>query len=211
VQGSENAASAWVASRNDSYSNQRAALYGSTFSSSSLDGKFGKRGPNITCIVFGVLVFVIALGTGLGVGLGGGNEEPLPSVETQAPTLPLNISFFQSLVEDFYEDGGTVFEDTNSPQYQALFWLASNPESETLDVGRIRTLYALAVFYYNTNGENFVSYPTWSEQFGFLNSTTENICKWNNGWNEGDETRDPKGLWCDAATESKIERLYLCK
>ena len=40
--------------------------------------------------------------------------------ETAPPTLPGNIPFYPSLVEDFYDDGGIVFEDMKSPQYQAL-------------------------------------------------------------------------------------------
>ena len=154
-------------------------------------------------IVIGILVLVIVLATGLALGLDGNDESSTNSGnETVPPTLPGNVSFYQSLVEDFYDDGGMVFEDMNSPQYQALVWLASDQQSESLEVDRIRTLYALAVFYYSTNGEDFMSQTTWVERYGFLDSTSADICSWNNG-----DRNDPKGVWCDQSTQTKVEKL----
>ena len=63
--------------------------------------------------------------------------------------------------------------DTASPQYRAFQWVRSNPPSAVeLEINPLRFVqkYALAVFFYSTNGEN------WTESDGWL--TTQDECGW---------------------------------
>jgi Leucine-rich repeat (LRR) protein len=67
-------------------------------------------------------------------------------------------------------DNGTALQMQSTPQNNALKWLANNTNLGNYPDKRKIQRYALAVFYYSTNGDN------WSNNTGWLNN--ENECDW---------------------------------
>jgi hypothetical protein len=67
-------------------------------------------------------------------------------------------------------DNGTALQMQSTPQNNALKWLANNTNLGNYTDKRKIQRYALAVFYYSTNGDN------WSNNTGWLNN--ENECDW---------------------------------
>lgn len=164
-------------------------------------------------IIVGTIILVVGLGAGLAFGLGGKDDEgktvalsnAATASTTSSPTSLIDFLFYQSVVEDLYEDS-SIFEDATSPQYHALVWLASDPQNELLGVDKIRSLYALTVFYYSTNGDDFINEPTWEQKVGFLETTNE--CEWNNIDDENDEW-EWMGVICDDT--AKVQAMYFGK
>jgi hypothetical protein len=83
-----------------------------------------------------------------------------------------------------------------TPQYQALHWLANsdllNLDFNTTPTQILVERYALAVFYYSTNGES------WLNRLSFLSGST--VCDWNDGTVEG--------VFCFG---TRVAELLLCK
>jgi len=123
----------------------------------------------------GVLVVAIILGTVLGVTLGGGASEqsPVSSTESGSPTPSPTTQYFvalQSLIESVSLDDGASLSDPSSPQHKALTWLSTNANVTDYPDWRKIQRYALAVFYYSTNGDE------WDTRTGWLTDNDE--CTW---------------------------------
>ena len=89
----------------------------------------------------------------------------------------------QILLENYISNPST-FNNTSSPQYQALNWMANEGGATTIIASNIEQAtpyiiqrYILAVLYYITNG------PKWRNQYDFLSNVTE--CEWGVGANNG--------------------------
>ena len=107
---------------------------------------------------------------------------PTPTM-TQAPSSPINPTTFPSsfstlsereelikILEPFLPDDGQGFDEMFSPQSRALDWLLQNALLSSYDTEKIVTRFALAVFYFSTDGDN------WAENRGWLSDTDE--CNW---------------------------------
>lgn len=93
-----------------------------------------------------------------------GNDEP-----TLSPTGIISAEL-RELIESISFDRGAALNDTDSPQHQALEWLASNENlTEYPNWKRIQR-YTLTVLYYSTNGDD------WSRNNGWLSDDDE--CTW---------------------------------
>ena len=90
----------------------------------------------------------------------------LPPTTAPTSTMPglIELLSFVSL------DNGTALQMQSTPQNNALKWLANNTNLGNYTDKRKIQRYALAVFYYSTNGDN------WSNNTGWLNN--ENECDW---------------------------------
>jgi hypothetical protein len=187
------------------------------------DADAGCLSRNLVLIIIAGVVLVIGVGAGLAFGLGGGGDDSpiatstantsptMPSrptnsptrTPTMTPTVDADFSFFQKFIEDLNDDP-SIFQDPRAPQYRAMAWLTRDPQNLLLSAERIRILYALVVFYYSTNGPNFLTDPTWDQQVGFLESM--DACSWN-GVNQDSGAR--MGVFCDSA--QRVQSLYFGK
>jgi hypothetical protein len=141
-----------------------------------------------------LLVVIAALGIGLGVGLsrphssqstaqsaGASAPSKLPTMSpassTIRPTLlaPSNnaSSIFEQVIKVLPSYTTALLGNESSPQGKAWLWLnngTTNPLINTYSVDQATTRFALAVFYYAMNGDN------WKRRDGWLNSSSE--CSW---------------------------------
>lgn len=109
------------------------------------------------------------------------SERP-PAGGTWAPTT-LRLGHF---IEEFLESlsGAEVFRDKNSPQYMAAVFLAEEDKvGPTLDtIEELEDRYALTVFYYAMDGNNWFScyknHNACSEGSSWLNPDVSH-CEWN--------------------------------
>eukprot|EP00985_Skeletonema_marinoi_P031764 scaffold37787_cov153-Skeletonema_marinoi.AAC.26 len=96
----------------------------------------------------------------------------------------LQATIEQILIQNSISNAAT-FNDTSSPQYQALDWMANSGDgadaiqSESIQGATpyIIQRYILAVLYYSTTGSG------WRKQYDFLTNTNE--CEWGVGANNG--------------------------
>jgi hypothetical protein len=96
----------------------------------------------------------------------------------------LQATIEQILIQNSISNPAT-FNDTSSPQYQALNWMANSGDgadiiqSESIQGATpyIIQRYILAVLYYSTTGVG------WNKQYDFLTNTNE--CEWGVGANNG--------------------------
>ena len=112
----------------------------------------------VACVVGVVLV---ALAIALAVSL----TRPKKSTETMAPTFaptfgppPQEII---DLIAPVSFDGGESLFDPFSPQSEAARWLAKNAELASYSDQRKLQRYALATFYFSTNGDEWASRQEW--------------------------------------------------
>jgi hypothetical protein len=93
---------------------------------------------------------------------------------------------------------GERLDDPNSPQYQALNWIANeDPANVVVGLNATETIkqrYVAAVLYFALGGEG------WANQYNFL--TEDDICLWNQN--------DVSGIIC-SSTPGGVQMLLLCK
>jgi hypothetical protein len=142
-----------------------------------------------------LLVIVAAIGAGVGVAVSNKPEES--GGPDQPPTSPPTpVTTQAEVLQDFLEPlSGEQLKDTNSPQFQALTWLA-NIDVANLTVGvesedAIKARYVAAVLYYAFSGDN------WSNKYRFLSE--RDVCAWNQRFSSGS-----RGITCgsDGTVES---------
>ena len=115
-----------------------------------------------------------------------GNPAPVGATPTPSPTSPTNttapptptsrLDAFQELL--FGVSSSADWQNTSSPQWKALQWLANEDEAELQPedpalFDTIRDRYIMALFYFATNGDG------WFYRLGFLTSVP--VCNWNDG------------------------------
>jgi hypothetical protein len=122
------------------------------------------------CIVAIVLLAIVAaVGAGIGIAV---SKKP---DEAEAPT-PSPITLRSEVFQDFLAPiSGELLNDTTSPQFQALNWLANN-DAANMTIGvdseaAIKTRYVAAVLYYAFGGDN------WTNNYKFLSD--RETCSWN--------------------------------
>lgn len=118
-------------------------------------------------IVSGIILIVaIVVGLVLGVTLGrNGTGAPASiTAASDAPTpSPTSQEFasLQSLIGAVSFDGGAALSNPSTVQFKALEWLASNEGLNDYPDWRKIQRYALAVFYYSTNGDGWLKDDNW--------------------------------------------------
>eukprot|EP00544_Gedaniella_sp_CCMP2646_P003930 CAMPEP_0202480396 /NCGR_PEP_ID=MMETSP1361-20130828/405_1 /ASSEMBLY_ACC=CAM_ASM_000849 /TAXON_ID=210615 /ORGANISM="Staurosira complex sp., Strain CCMP2646" /LENGTH=581 /DNA_ID=CAMNT_0049107827 /DNA_START=737 /DNA_END=2479 /DNA_ORIENTATION=+ len=143
------------------------------------------RWRRVACVVGFVLVaLVVALSVSL--------TRPPKSIETAPPTPAPTYSpppqEIIDLITPVSFDGGESLMDPTSPQSFAARWLAVNAELASYSDERKLQRYALATFYFSTDGD------AWEDKQKWLTDSNECI-DW---WVEELETDDTK-LECDAS------------
>ncbi len=86
---------------------------------------------------------------------------------TQAPSFSPTIAAataqaifeFSMVLETYYEGSESIFSNTLTPQYRAAVWAAESAIVEGIDMNDDRMIqrYALATFYFSTNGDDWVN------------------------------------------------------
>jgi hypothetical protein len=131
----------------------------------------------ILCISLVIIAIIVAVYVAVS-----GNSEPevvLPPTSAPPPggsdddgtTTVDTTDILKSRIEYLSSDP-RVLEDTSSPQFFALNWLANldHAEIDIDDLERLEARYALATFYFSTDGES------WNDDMQFLSSNHE--CNW---------------------------------
>lgn len=112
-----------------------------------------------------VLALLFLIGTVLGVTLRPSSVPPPSTTTAVSPTpSPTSQAFasVQSLIRSVSLDDGRTLEDASSPQYRALEWLSENEYLETYPDWRRIQRYALAVFFFATNGQEWIVNRAWN-------------------------------------------------
>ena len=163
----------------------------------------GQRNKRLVLIAIALLVIIAAVGAGVGVALSKKPPDDLV-VPTQPPASPPQpdtprVEAFQDFLAPI---SGDVLKDTNSPQYQALNWLA-NVDAANMTIGvdsetAIKTRYVAAVLYYAFQGD------AWASKYNFLSD--RGTCSWNQRFFDGNH-----GVTCssDDTVESFQLRKYI--
>jgi hypothetical protein len=123
-----------------------------------------------------LLVVAIVGGVSGALAAGGGGGSPMPA--TQAPSAtetplvePERLIAVRSQLMGVISSAEAL-EDTSSPQYQALRWVADKDTvTDVNDVEQVKARYILAVFYFSLGG------PNWLKADGWL-KTEVGVCDW---------------------------------
>lgn len=91
---------------------------------------------------------------------------------TIAPTSAAYTTDLFRLLEAASFDAGAALRQENSPQQRAMLWLLQNVNLESYTNSKKIQRYALAVFYYSTNGDG------WGENLWWMSDEDE--CMWYN-------------------------------
>jgi hypothetical protein len=140
------------------------------------------KGVKVLIAVGFIVVILAIIGVVFGVMPPG---EPLQT-QTNSPTASPTASPITSLTEllsNMSSDGGTDLLTPSTPQNDALRWLAGNTHLDTYSDEKKIQRYALATFYYSTDGDN------WTDKDGWLTDIDE--CVW---YNEADD-----GQFCSSS------------
>ena len=113
-------------------------------------------------------------------------------VATAAPTVPILNDFFSNETLPLFTI--EALNDRNSPQSKAKEWLEKDPNIESYDSARKKQRFALASFFYSTNGAR------WKDSSNWL-SYTAHECLWFSAMNETLEM----GYTSDALVKSPNE------
>jgi hypothetical protein len=92
-----------------------------------------------------------------------GRPPPGPPT-TPAPTLPLREKLVQ-IFSPLLPDGDQSLVDPTSPQSKSLDWLMGNSKLWSYDLEKAKTRFALGVFYYSTDGDNWSDNRRWMSDF----------------------------------------------
>jgi len=97
---------------------------------------------------------------------------PTSGLSTLSPTIAAYTSDLYRLLESASFDAGEALRQDGSPQQRALLWLLDNVNLNSYTNSKKIQRYALAVFYYSTNGHQ------WSNNLWWLSQEDE--CMWFN-------------------------------
>jgi hypothetical protein len=113
---------------------------------------------------------------------------PATSVPSAPPSAFVEPEEFMNLVAAASFDGGTSAQSEGTPQSKAVKWVASRTIFDTLTAQQKIQRYALAAFYYSTNGDN------WTNNDGWLSEESE--CNWYTR-SFGGDVCDSNGVFTD--------------
>ncbi|GKY97916.1 hypothetical protein MPSEU_000749600 [Mayamaea pseudoterrestris] len=156
-----------------------------------VDGVYIKRRRLIWLFVAGVLFLVVII-LGISFGLSVDSSQQLEPVSSSSFSLPATIEKFATSLPDYtqsalqkellnanysgaywfmYDEWDNEHEfSPQSPQGKAWKWLVSDKGLSSRSLSDITLRFALATFYYATNG------PNWKNNTNWL--TSEDVCSW---------------------------------
>lgn len=122
------------------------------------DHFWNKRTILLACFC---LLFWIAVGVGIWAIFEFliARDEPSSAFPTLSPTGDRNK--LEDIILAKLSGGGEAFDDPSSAQSRALDWLKQNDGVSFFDEEKILTRYALAVFYYSTDGDSWRNNDRW--------------------------------------------------
>jgi hypothetical protein len=106
-------------------------------------------------------------------------EAPALSPNTADKTVEDIKDELETILKPNLQDGGKGFDEEMSPQSEALDWLSKDPHVHTYTEKKISTRFALATFYYATNGDNWTSNHLWLtdvDECMWYTSSSDNPC-----------------------------------
>ena len=115
---------------------------------------------HLRSFIFGCIFLLFWIGVGVGIWAIFEFLAPEKIEPTSAPTTSTPTSL-RDKISPRLPDGGESFDDPTSPQSQALDWLEQNDNLSSYDDGKILQRYALAVFYYSTDGGSWTNNDLW--------------------------------------------------
>lgn len=98
------------------------------------------------------------------------------------------LRIITSLSPDSISEIGTI----DSPQYEAFEWVANDPDYMNLSVQRIVQRWAMAVFYFSTNGESWDENATIQAENAWLSDSHE--CHWYAASDEENKCNDDEEI-----------------
>lgn len=138
-------------------------------------------------VLSAMAILLAIVGIVLGVVLPGLLEPPAPTAApTPAPTSTEQV--LTSFLSSVSFDNGAAVETASTPQNEAMIWLAGNVNLESYTNEKKIQRYALATFYYSTNG------PDWDIEADWLSDLDE--CLW---------YTDDIGAFCSDGSVSRLD------
>lgn len=130
------------------------------------------------CLILGILILVAVVSTTTivllrrGGGGGTGEDTTLNLEPTMSPSF--SPTYISDVVLNAAAEisGWDAFNQTNSPQMKAVGWISTHDEQPVDDLFAQR--YALAVFFFSTNGLNWMNPQSWLDP-------TLHECDWSEG------------------------------
>lgn len=120
----------------------------------------------IASAIFLSLLILVGITLGVTLGMSPNESSTVPFAPTPSPTT-LDYAELQELVKSISFDGGAALQNADSPQSKALEWLQGNANLDGYPDWKRIQRYALAVFYYSTNGDK------WRNNNGWLSDEDE--------------------------------------
>jgi hypothetical protein len=96
-----------------------------------------------------VLLLVLVVAAPTSVMLSRSDNGPMP-----VPTIPVPKELTDLLASISF-NGGAALSKSSTPQYSALIWLANNTNLDNYSNKQKIQHYALATFFYSTNGDKW--------------------------------------------------------
>jgi hypothetical protein len=126
-----------------------------------------------TVFIIGIVILLVLAGAVVisVMLLGQDDNSPEDGSPTPAPTIPVPTGL-TDLLSSVSFDRGAALSNSSTPQYSALIWLANNTNLDMYSNKQKIQRYALATFYYSTNGDK------WNNKSGWLSDADE--CEWYN-------------------------------
>jgi hypothetical protein len=142
-----------------------------------------------------VLLSAIIIGSVLGT-----RDDPDTTTRDKntSSDITTRLTTFSNLLVTEYKVSSQTFQDTSSPQYQALLWMVDKDSTDlqsTLSDDELVERFALVLFHFSTGGES------WLDQAGFLNPLI-NTCSWKSVYG---------GAGVDCNDKGSVTTLDLCK
>lgn len=158
----------------------------------------------VACLFIIMIIIIATLAAGLSV-LFLENSDGEDAIPTMAPVEPIptapptaRFDFLAALLQDFFDDP-LPWEDSTTPQYEALDWLANEDAwlpTNLQDIGDptqiILERYVLAVVYMSFGGDN------WAFKTEFLNSDLQ-VCDWSTLYCHSTDECETLGVECGSS------------
>jgi hypothetical protein len=121
--------------------------------------------------IIAAILLIVAIAGGVGGALaasGGGGSHMPPTQAPSATETPLveseRLIAVRSQLMMGFISSAEALEDTSSPQYRALRWIADKDTvADVNDVEQLKARYILAVFYYSLGGPGWLDADSWLE------------------------------------------------
>lgn len=123
--------------------------------------------------LWAIVVVILLIGIGVGAGIGvaakkGDGDSPSESdssggeaAEPTAAPVTNDLKETFDFVCEAFPNNCEALRDSSSPQFQAVRWLNDNENFDSFSDAKKLTRYALATFYYSTQGDSWIDNTNW--------------------------------------------------